>query len=61
MSDVQSSDVMDQASGLRYMFGNSTVPVHVLCCPSRAALTLPLVDALSRDLTHDGQTTQANS
>jgi len=56
MSDVQSSDVMDQASGLRYMFGNSTAPVHVLCCPSRPALTLPLVDALSRDLTHDGQT-----
>jgi hypothetical protein len=56
MSDEQSSDVIDQAAGLRYLFGNSTPPVHVLCCPSRPALTLPLVDTLSRDLANDGQT-----
>jgi len=56
MSDEQSSDVIDQAAGLRYLFGNSTPPVHVLCCPSRPALTLPLVDSLSKDLANDGQT-----
>ncbi len=56
MSDAQSSDVIDQAAGLRYLFGNAMAPVHVLCCPSRPALALPLVDALSKDLTNDGQT-----
>jgi len=56
MSDAQSSEVIDQAAGLRYLFGNATAPVHVLCCPSRPALTLPLVDAISKDLVHDGQT-----
>lgn len=56
MNDEQSTDVIDQAAGLRYMFGNSTAPVHVLCCPARPALALPLVDALSRELAQDGQT-----
>ena len=56
MSDAQSLDSIDQAAGLRYLFGNSTAPVHVLCCPSRPALTLPLVDAMSKELTHEGQT-----
>ena len=56
MSDTQSLDTIDQAAGLRYLFGNSTAPVHVLCCPSRPALTLPLVDAISKELAHDGQT-----
>lgn len=56
MSDTQSLDAIDQAAGLRYLFGNSTAPVHVLCCPSRPALSLPLVDAISKELTHDGQT-----
>ena len=56
MSDTQSLDAIDQAAGLRYLFGNSTAPVHVLCCPSRTALTLPLVDAISKELTHEGQT-----
>ena len=56
MSDTQSLDAIDQAAGLRYLFGNSTAPVHVLCCPSRPALTLPLVDAISKELTHEGQT-----
>jgi hypothetical protein len=56
MSDTQSLDAIDQAAGLRYLFGNSTAPVHVLCCPSRPALSLPLVDVISKELTHDGQT-----
>ena len=56
MSAAQSSEVIDQAAGLRYLFGNTTAPVHVLCCPARPALILPLVDALSKDLTNDGQT-----
>ena len=56
MSEAQSTEVTDQAAGLRYLFGNATAPVHVLCCPARPALTLPLVDALSKDLTEDGQT-----
>ena len=56
MSEAQSLDAIDQAAGLRYLFGNSTAPVHVLCCPSRPALTLPLVDAISKELTHEGQT-----
>jgi hypothetical protein len=56
MSDVQPSVAIDQAAGLRYLFGNSTAPVHVLCCPSRPALTLPLVDSLCKDLANDGQT-----
>ena len=56
MSDTQSLDAIDQAAGLRYLFGNNTAPVHVLCCPSRPALTLPLVDAISKELAHDGQT-----
>ena len=56
MSDTQSLDAIDQAAGLRYLFGNSTAPVHVLCCPSRPALTLPLVDIISKELTHEGQT-----
>ena len=56
MNDEQSTDVIDQAAGLRYLFGNSIAPVHVLCCPARPALALPLVDALSRDLAQDGQT-----
>ena len=56
MSDTQSLDAIDQAAGLRYLFGNSTAPVHVLCCPSRPALTLPLVDAMSKELAHEGQT-----
>ena len=56
MSDTQSLDAIDQAAGLRYLFGNSTAPVHVLCCPSRPALSLPLVDAISKELAHDGQT-----
>jgi hypothetical protein len=30
MSDAQSSEVIDQAAGLRYLFGNATAPVHVL-------------------------------
>ena len=56
MSDTQSLDAIDQAAGLRYLFGNSTAPVHVLCCPSRTALTLPLIDAISKELAHDDQT-----
>jgi hypothetical protein len=56
MSDTQSLDAIDQAAGLRYLFGNSTAPVHVLCCPSRPALSLPLVDAMSKELAHEGQT-----
>ena len=56
MSTASSLDVIDQATGLRYLFGNNTAPVHVLCCPARPALSLPLVNFLCKDLTKNGQT-----
>jgi hypothetical protein len=40
----------DQADGLRELFGQSTPPVHVVCCPSRPALALSLVSELSQGL-----------
>ena len=56
MSTASSLDVIDQATGLRYLFGNNTAPVHVLCCPARPALSLPLVNFLCKDLATNGQT-----
>jgi hypothetical protein len=56
MSATPSLDAVDQATGLRYLFGNATAPVHVLCCPSRPALTLPLADFLCKALVNQGQT-----
>jgi hypothetical protein len=56
MSTVPSIDVIDQATGLRYLFGNNTAPVHVMCCPARPALTLPLANFLCKDLSSNGQT-----
>lgn len=56
MSAMPSLDVIDQATGLRYLFSNKTAPVHVLCCPSRPALTLPLADLISKALVSQGQT-----
>ena len=40
----------DQADGLRELFGQSPPPVHVVCCPSRPALALSLVNELSLGL-----------
>ena len=40
----------DQADGLRELFGQSPPPVHVVCCPSRPALTLSLVSELTQGL-----------
>jgi len=40
----------DQADGLRELFGQTSPPVHVVCCPSRPALALSLVSELSQSL-----------
>ena len=40
----------DQADGLRELFGPTSPPVHVVCCPSRPAMALSLVSELSQSL-----------
>ena len=40
----------DQADGLRELFGQTPPPVHVVCCPSRPALALSMVNELSQGL-----------
>ncbi|NBX13960.1 MAG: hypothetical protein EBR17_02265 [Betaproteobacteria bacterium] len=56
MQAGQMNDVIDQATGLRNLFGQHAAPVHVLCCPERPALTLPLISDLSKAMVARGNT-----
>lgn len=56
MDTAQTMDGKDQATGLRNLFGHNAAPVHVLHCPARPALSLPLVHGLSKDLAERGHT-----
>lgn len=56
MMSTSTQDPKDQATGLRQLFAASSVPVHVLCCPSRPALVAPLAQLLSQDLAVRGHT-----
>ena len=47
-------NLKDQATGLRQLFSASTLPVHLLTCPSRASLTIPLSQRLSYELADRG-------
>jgi hypothetical protein len=49
-------DNKDQATGLRHLFGQPPTPVHVLHCPARPALCLPLAQVLSHQLADRGHT-----
>lgn len=48
------SDHKDQATGLRQLFGQQSLPVHVLTCPQRPALALPLAQWICHDLADRG-------
>lgn len=60
MHNTVSSDLKDQATGLRHLFAsrpaNPRLPVHALSCPDRPALTLPLLTQLGQDLAQRGHT-----
>jgi hypothetical protein len=54
MIQPSSTEFKDQASGLRQMFKTDALPVHVLVCPARPALVLPLTQVLSQVLADRG-------
>lgn len=56
MDTAPSIDNKDQATGLRHLFGQHKTPVHVLHCPARPALCLPLAQVLSHQLAERGHT-----
>ena len=56
MDTAQTLDGKDQATGLRHLFGHAAAPVHVLHCPARPALSLPLAQGLGKDLAERGHT-----
>ena len=56
MDTAQTMDGKDQAAGLRHLFGHTGAPVHVLHCPGRPALSLPLAQGLTKDLAERGHT-----
>ncbi len=56
MDNAQTLESKDQASGLRNLFGQHNVPIHVLHCPARPALSLPLAQSLSNALAEQGRT-----
>lgn len=54
---TSTSDLKDQATGLRQLFSTSPLPVHALSCPARPALVVALTQMLSQDLAERGHTT----
>ena len=50
MSSASATEANDQAAGLRQLFGPIEAPVHVLCCPARPALTLPLIESIGKEM-----------
>lgn len=60
MQNITSLEAKDQATGLRHLFAGqplvSALPVHVVSCPERPALTLPLLSRLAHDLGVRGHT-----
>lgn len=56
MMITSNQDPKDQATGLRQLFGINSLAAHILCCPSRPALVVPLAQLLSQDLTDRGHT-----
>ena len=55
MSASPTSQLEDQAVGLRKMFEQSLPQVHVFACPSRPNAVLPLVQMLASDLATKGR------
>jgi len=54
MMQTPNPEYKDQATGLRQLFGSSQMPVHLLTCPQRPALTLPLLQWICQDLSERG-------
>ena len=56
MMNASDATLRDQASGLRQLFHAPVLTTHLITCPARAALALPLTQRISAELSEAGLT-----